>query len=261
VSSSFILWMFQKICEVSFLKDIPPPKSTPSFYISSILVSPFLLPLTFDTCQTDNTRVRRIKCDEGKPACDRCTSTGRICDFSNHFSTSFSTGESSSRKADLLITDHSPKFSVQKFVLRPKPFPSPSFPQQEVTHFDYFRLVCVRNFCGYFENRLWESLLLQLSYSEQSIRYAVVAIGALYRQIVRQSDDSGEEASIYYGKALKSLNQRLGNSDSSWEIALFGSILFIVFEVLRGSDVGALKHLEGALRLMKESITRFPVSD
>jgi hypothetical protein len=87
------------------------------------------------------------------------------------------------------------------------------------------------------------------------------AIGALYRQIVRQSDDSGEEASIYYGKALKSLNQRLGNSDSSWEIALFGSILFIVFEVLRGSDVGALKHLEGALRLMKESITRFPVSD
>ena len=121
--------------------------------------------------------------------------------------------------------------------------------------------MCVRNFCGYFENRLWESLLLQLSYSEQSIRYAVVAIGALYRQIVHQSADSGEEASIYYGKALKILNQRLGNSDSSWEIALFGSILFIVFEVLRGSDVGALKHLEGALRLMKESITRFPVSD
>jgi hypothetical protein len=257
---SFIHWMFQKICEISFLKIYPHP-TTPSFDIPYILVSPFLLSLTLDTCRTNITRVRRIKCDEGKPACDRCSSTGRICDFSNHFSTSFSTGDNSSRKADLLITDHSPKFSAQKFVLRPKPYPSAPFPPQEVTHFDYFRLVCVRNFSGYFENRLWESLFLQLSHSEQSIRHAVVAIGALYRQIVHQSYDSGEEASIYYGKAQKVLNQRLGNSDSSWEIALFGSILFMVFEVLRGSDVGALKHLEGALRLMKESITRFPVSD
>lgn len=30
--------------------------------------------------QTDLYRIRRIKCDEAKPSCQRCTSTGRKCD-------------------------------------------------------------------------------------------------------------------------------------------------------------------------------------
>lgn len=25
-------------------------------------------------------RIRKVKCDEGQPACERCTSTGRVCD-------------------------------------------------------------------------------------------------------------------------------------------------------------------------------------
>ncbi|KLU81825.1 hypothetical protein MAPG_00906, partial [Magnaporthiopsis poae ATCC 64411] len=30
--------------------------------------------------EKDEMRIRRVKCDEGKPACQRCTSTGRACD-------------------------------------------------------------------------------------------------------------------------------------------------------------------------------------
>jgi hypothetical protein len=36
---------------------------------------------------TDIIRIRRVKCDEGKPNCQRCISTGRKCDGYEHLHT------------------------------------------------------------------------------------------------------------------------------------------------------------------------------
>jgi hypothetical protein len=44
----------------------------------SLLQAPY--GLVGGVCQLNFDRIRRLRCDEEKPACKRCTSTGRICD-------------------------------------------------------------------------------------------------------------------------------------------------------------------------------------
>lgn len=50
---------------------------------------------------------------------------------------------------------------------------------------------------------------------------------------------------------MKTLNQGLDNSARSMELALFASILFVVFEVLQGNDNASLMHLRGGLGIIQ----------
>jgi hypothetical protein len=124
-----------------------------------------------------NLRIRRRKCNEAKPACMQCISTGWICDFVQA-SRNFHFLGSHSRK-----DQHEPNPILSPQILsliNLKPF--------EARHFEYFQQVCTKEFSLYFEFGLWEGVILGAACTEPCIMHAVLAIAALSRsQIASQA--------------------------------------------------------------------------
>ena len=93
-------------------------------------------------------RIRRVKCDETKPLCVRCTKTGRQCD--GYSSTPISRRELIARQ-----------------------FPDPNLTAFERKCFELFRLRTAK--------ADWD-VVLQLSHIEPSIRHGVLALGSLHHE-------------------------------------------------------------------------------
>src|SRR5438128_413985 len=99
-------------------------------------------------------RIRHKKCDEASPACSQCSSTGRRCDFIQ------SDPNNKQIKSLHIALESRPGMILQ--------LATPGVPQHmrnltyaEASHFDYFRLVCARDFALCLENEMWENLLLR----------------------------------------------------------------------------------------------------
>jgi hypothetical protein len=208
---------------------------------------------------TNCIRMRRIKCDETKPACMRCAGTPRVCDFldtSPKGTQPKPTMTSRSKKSPAII-------SSRQLQLLPKPFtPGEPATVREIDHFEYFTVICTGSLSGYFENPLWNKTILQISYSEPAIRNAVIALSSILRHHYTQAHSSIDrhEPALNYHNALQALNHRLDGSAISWELALLGSILFTSFEALGGRDAGALQHLDAGLAVLDEYASTHPVS-
>ena len=203
-------------------------------------------------------RIRRVRCDETKPSCNRCTSTGRLCDFVNPQKETSSAR--ASRPPETVKYRLAP--SGRQYLLQPKPRfpPTASLSAHEGNHLEYFRLVCTRSFSRYFENTLWDKTILQIANSEPAIQSAVVAFSFLLRH--QAAHDQGYSAvtrkaiTVNYLEAVKSLNLRLDNSNSSWELALVGSLIFAAFETLLGNQRMSLMHFEAGLAMLKDFKSR-----
>lgn len=57
-----------------------------------------------------------------------------------------------------------------------------------------------------------------------------------------------------YNMALRALNNALDGSMRSLELALLGSIVFVAFEVLWGTDMRVKMHMDGAFSIL-DSLT------
>ena len=110
-------------------------------------------------------RIRRVKCDETKPHCNRCTRTGRHCD-----------GYAS--------------VPISRRELIARQFPDPNWSALDRKCFDFFRLRTAK--------ADWD-IILQLSYLEPSIRHGVLALGSLHHDFNR--DES--TALKAYDKAIQ----------------------------------------------------------
>jgi hypothetical protein len=207
-------------------------------------------------------RIRHKKCNEARPACFQCSSTGRRCDFA----------PSHPPRCVLDLKSHP---NLQVFIanapllseLQPSSLPChmAKLTSFEGTYFDYFRLVCAAEFSFFFETPSWATFILQVAHTESSIYHAALAIGALsqYRYHPRQSrSDPGNPGSVLeysmgqYNLAIQGLNRRLENSVESAELAILASILFFNFEFLQGTHnteglpmlMGV--HLQGAFAIL-----------
>jgi hypothetical protein len=185
-----------------------------------------------------NFRIRHKKCDETRPACSQCSSTGRRCDFTpgNHSVTS-----------SLMVLGRRPE--VVGLGLLHRPSHMHNLTHIDANHLDYFRLVCARDFALYFESDSWETLLLQAAHREPSIYHAVLAISALSRSNYYPAQvwhDPGylrsavEYSMAQYTLAIRTLNERLRASVEDAELAVLASILFINIEAFQGHQ-----HREG----------------
>ena len=105
-------------------------------------------------CTNVSTRIRRVKCDEAKPHCHRCTSTGRKCD-------GYSTQEA--RHAE-----HAPNTPS----LIPSVSVDPCATTLEKRTFEFFRTHTAPCISGYFPDPVWDRYVLQTSQHEPTIRYA-----------------------------------------------------------------------------------------
>lgn len=159
-------------------------------------------------------RIRRIKCDEARPDCQKCASTGRRCD-------GYRTSSSSSNKPPLAPKrPHALDLQLMESDL-------------ERRSFDFFRKRTVGMLSGIFDPSFWTRLVLQATHHEPAIRHAVVALGALHESFeVRPREEPSILAMQQYGKAIGCLIKPIqGKQTQAADVALMTCVLFFCFDV------------------------------
>ncbi|KAJ8114982.1 hypothetical protein OPT61_g3264 [Boeremia exigua] len=187
-------------------------------------------------------RVRRVKCDEGRPSCLKCLSTQRTCD-------GYIEGTIKRSKPPKAVV---PTQRLRPPMLMPKVYTWHEGRDAQI--FDYFRSRTVTGTRSLFEAKFWNSLLLERAHHEQQIKHIVLALGALHHY-----HESGDESVQNYGlcqynKAIQYTQQAIertkdGNGDMN--NILIAVILFHCLENVMGNFSAAQTHLAAGMRLLR----------
>lgn len=164
---------------------------------------------------SDGCAVRRVKCDETKPECLRCTTTRRVCDGYPHTQCIDSSG------LDIVPL----AFTVE---------PSADIHPCAISKrsFEFFIRKTSPQLAGFFGSAFWERLVLQAAHHEPAIRHALTAIGSLHEQKVVGRDVEMTFALQQYNLAIRSLLSRLGLQEKRGrDVCLISCVLFTCFEV------------------------------
>ncbi|GFG15525.1 hypothetical protein IFM61606_07649 [Aspergillus udagawae] len=200
-------------------------------------------------CQT--CRIRKVKCDEGYPACRRCLSTGRACDGYGIWG-----GGSSNRPTK------PPAVAVNSaLVIRPMSY----FPlatrtnNEEGRYLQWFKERTRSKMTGSFSSEFWSGFVLQAGMSDPAVLHAILALSSVHRQGILNDDglQTGDEEKVTltrYSKAINYLQPHFKAKDrTAFRIALIVCVLFIALELLRGHFESARIHLQQGLNLLEGS--------
>ncbi|KAJ8065699.1 hypothetical protein OCU04_006371 [Sclerotinia nivalis] len=196
-------------------------------------------------CQT--CKIRRVKCDEAKPSCERCVSTGRKCD-----------GYATDLKE--LRPEVQSTLEIQRL---------PTFLSGTVDErrgFQYFVSNTATELSGYFDTSFWEHLILQASVADPSLRHAIIGLGALHEDFSNRRLDLATKcdaarssfgfATNQYTKAISHLRRSLAGGKQKPLTALMSCVLFVCFDSLRGHFSSAIMHLQSGLKILHNSRLR-----
>ncbi|KAI8958805.1 hypothetical protein F5Y11DRAFT_359696 [Daldinia sp. FL1419] len=181
-------------------------------------------------------KIRKVKCDEGKPHCRRCLSTGRRCD--GYVQTAASSDLTWHRPRHLFpgIDDVNEKRALQFFCQAAGP-----------------------SLSGPMDPYFWTHLVLQFSHFEPAVRHSVVAISSLYEHIQTRPKKSAHQlvdnkfALSHYNSAIKELK-----SMNNEPLVLLVCILFICIEFLQDNQGAAIQHCKHGVHILKKAEVAFP---
>lgn len=195
------------------------------------------------------TRARRVKCDEAKPVCSRCRSTGRTCEGYGLWGGG---GNTYVERYGGTSTNDTSLVSVQKP-------PTKVLPVEELRHLQLYRIRIVHTTSGWFASKFWSSIVLPAASSEPAVLHAAVALSAAHRCSYNpsQAPDTRERFVLQqYTKAIRSLQPLLQRGDKdSITVILVTCQLFTQLEYLRGRYQIAETHLRNGLKLLKNTAT------
>lgn len=188
-------------------------------------------------------RLRRIKCDEFKPTCKRCSSTGRQCGGVG-YTEGVHNSEPITPTSETLAMSRSPEST-------PLSSPTIYLPSlhslqlaQERRSFQFFTDRTVIDIANGLDTKFWHNWkrhLLQAAYHEPAVRHAAVALAALHEQF-----ELGERSDLETGLincdnqfALQQYVTAIGllrnpirkKKGKIADVALITCILFVCFEV------------------------------
>ncbi|KAH7403782.1 hypothetical protein BKA64DRAFT_573978 [Cadophora sp. MPI-SDFR-AT-0126] len=194
-------------------------------------------------------KIRKVKCDEGRPICSKCSSTGRICGGYGIWGggeTIFSQQQRLASEREVRMASRPP---VVVFL--------PRSSLEERNGFEWFKCKTAPKLPGSFQSKFWSTLLHQASLAKPPVLQAVLALSAIHRggHIGNQfcTVDYEEAALRHYGRAIKGLQPHFTDkSKSSCRIALIACAVFINLELLRGHFQTANTHLENGIRILQD---------
>lgn len=187
-----------------------------------------------------------MKCDGGRPSCQRCSSTGRKCDGYGIWGGG---GLETQRPA----VQASPKLDQMSIL--------GLVSSQECRYFDWFQCRTATKLPGIFGSPFWERLVLQASLTEPAVLHAALALGSAHRsspsmQITKRSSvpDEQEQFTLrHYSKAIRHLRPRVDDhSKASLRVALVSCALFVCLEFLSGRYQTGYKHMRSGIDLLRE---------
>ncbi|KAL5372375.1 hypothetical protein DPSP01_013541 [Paraphaeosphaeria sporulosa] len=188
-------------------------------------------------------RKRRIKCDETKPACLKCTQAGWTCDG---FVAQPDPGSSA-----VTLTSSPPTLAITRYSI---PFQVPgSQKDRQLLH--YFCVQGSRELAGFLNLDFWTRTVFEQSHQEAAVRQALVSLSSLHLDYttgaLTRSGIARNDTLMQYGKALRMLQRRMKTSDAeATRTALICSVLFYCFEATLGHNEAATHHLQGGLNML-----------
>ncbi|GAP84596.1 putative Zn2 Cys6 DNA-binding protein [Rosellinia necatrix] len=208
-------------------------------------------------------KARRVKCDEGRPSCHRCSSTGRVCDGYGVWG-----GGAAAKQGARAISPRTLSESVRHAVSSHYG----KLSAEQETCFRWFRYRTYTKLPLPFITPFWHTLVLQACAAEPAILHAALALGSAHQ---RESLEEGAARQSWvaldaqqgfmlreYGKAIRSLQPHFSSRDGrSIQVALVVCALFTFFENLLGRYTTANAHLHSGLRLIAECYTCVGYSD
>jgi hypothetical protein len=233
-------------------------------------------------------KIRRVKCDEAHPSCDRCLKAKLACDGYDSNVAPLATATLKEGPREKRGSRHVSTTSTGKhFALVPKP-PCPlsilgsipttrRFGAHEIPYFDFFRHGLVNELSGYSCFDFWPRVVLSEAIDTDCVRDAVLAIAALSRgissspQVKRVAGPMGRPSALfpwtanrifneghrvalkYYVQALsKFRKQVLAGAEMHSPRAFFiMTMLFITFELLQGNMEAVDQLLTNSIQLLK----------
>lgn len=198
-----------------------------------------------------------MKCDENRPVCKRCHSTGRVCDGygvwgggGNFYG---------SRQTQLITPTILPYTTLQ------------SLSWDEKRTFEWYKCRVKSKVHGLFVLTFWETVLIQVALSEPAVLHAVLTISRVHENGVhlyamprseRRTHGSVDNRNFilkHYTKAIGYLQSHLCINDrTSARLALMTCVMFVCLELLRGHFRTAIFHLESGNEILRESYGQLP---
>ncbi|KAL2760513.1 hypothetical protein ACRALDRAFT_2039138 [Sodiomyces alcalophilus JCM 7366] len=248
-----------------------------------------------------NCKQRRIKCDEKRPACTQCVRSKKAC-------TGYPPPPRSARPHEVLaiapkplaatgtpssapphlplarppprrarksqerqhetVTPHAPVSSRASVSFLYRPSETLFLSPHEGLYFQLFRMHTADELSGYFDSVFWTRTVLQECHTEDAIRHAVVALGALYKTLEQSSEsppgsptnhnrmDSAwkhwEVAVRQYSKAINALVRLNSQEQRSHRVLLMASVLLGCFDSFIGDHKQGIRQIQNGLGLLEK---------
>ena len=194
-----------------------------------------------------------MKCDEAKPHCDRCTSTGRKCDGYTPPANSPGNRQIASSPRRSPLGTFSSALHLE------------SLEEQEAFHF--FRYRASIELSGFFDSGFWQYEIFQACKTLPPVRHAILALSAMHRKFIEGRlpvvpDDSSDKhlrfALQQANLAIQDLIQphsqqeprRLSIADKMSMMTC--AVLFNCLACIQGHQAVAIDHLRSGLKILKE---------
>ncbi|EQB49560.1 hypothetical protein CGLO_11110 [Colletotrichum gloeosporioides Cg-14] len=182
-------------------------------------------------------KIRKVKCDETKPSCTRCLSTGRKCDGYQQ--------PPPTAKAVLEVPTSQPHrvfYGVTS--------------QTEGRALQYFCETVGPFLSGTVDPYFWTHIVMQFSTFEPSVRHSLIAISNLYEQIEGSAQpqrrlylQDQSFALQHYNAAINEL-KAIQTRDKQ-PIVLIVCVLFICIEFLQSNREAAVRHCKHGVAILR----------
>lgn len=208
---------------------------------------------------------RRVKCDEVKPICLRCTRAGQICKGYMPL-----LSEPRPRKPEpatrRLLPRQTPSKSSGLAITVGRALPFIRLDGSDVLYFDFFRSEAVKELSGYLPSTFWSRIVLCESLTDPCIRHAILALGAASYPLVarnqhlpRSSTNNatlnahGRAAICHHTKALSLFREMMANSVENFpsRSVFIATPLLVAFTMLQSNNQAAEALLSG-LKALQE---------
>ncbi|KIW32385.1 uncharacterized protein PV07_03936 [Cladophialophora immunda] len=224
-------------------------------------------PKTFNGCLT--CKRRRIKCDEGKPSCQRCIKSNLKCSgYAAPKIRLFDPSASSTASSSTLPPATSPALPSgidsaapddSQLPSSPSAHPHPQglalFPrfgnQEESQSFQFFLEKTSGLISVYSQPYLWTVLLPQATWHQPSIKHSLIALASLHRYLTTvgpTSQRANHNFVFHYNSAIRAL---LADRPSV-DVVLAACVVFWALENFNGGGQVAIDHMQAAIKILGE---------
>ncbi|KAG4029820.1 hypothetical protein MFRU_014g01190 [Monilinia fructicola] len=195
-------------------------------------------------------KFRRVKCDEARPSCQRCTSTGRKCDGYERESSDSQMSSSSDSETSSVI-------------LRAPPSSIRLTSDRERRAFHFFINMTAPMMGGFGKEACWSEMIPRAAQHESSILHAIIALGALHESREKNSRSAApnnllapaEEAFslLEYNRAIRCLVEPFSRKErQAMDVCLINCVLFSAFEMMQGNYGSGAAHQQSGSKILCE---------